>query len=281
MRGLVPPSSAPCSPAPSRSLVIVRTDSQPIMTPSKTHFEKYLPTSVVTQSSPYQNHSSILSTIPTADLPTHGNKKRWSLFRGLNMFGAPGNNRPGEVTPPGSPDDHGAPISSDTADPNSAITEPKRPATPPHQAFSFKFSLEYFAARPNLENKNRSLTAPLLPPNAQNLLRSRQSLDSGGSGGSSTISRESGSGGSSNTGSQESGGTESRGKTKAREVKPLKPREHEMSTARYSGRSLAEWAQVLHECRGFYIRRKQEGVPRDSLVETPTMGVENFRLMGG
>ncbi|KAJ9601906.1 hypothetical protein H2200_013576 [Cladophialophora chaetospira] len=277
MRGLVPPSSAPCSPAPSRVLLIVRTDSQPIIASSKTNFEKYLPTSVVTQISPFPNHSSILNSIPAADAPSQGNKKRWSLFRGMSVFGTPGNNRPGEVTPPGSPDDNGASTSSETPDPNSAITAPKRPVTPPHQTFSFKFSLEYFVARPNLENKNRLLTAPSLPPNAQAILRSRQSSDSGVSGGSgSGISQSSHS-----ASSGASGSSISRGKARVREVKPVKPKEDEMSTARYSGRSLAEWAQVLHECRSFHSRRKQEGVPRDSLVETPTMGVENFRLNGG
>ncbi|OCT47279.1 hypothetical protein CLCR_02238 [Cladophialophora carrionii] len=277
MRGLVPPSSAPCSPAPSRVLVIVRTDSQPIMTASKTHFEKYLPTSIVTQNSPFPNHSSILNTIPAADLPNNSTKKRWSLFRGLNVFGMPGNHRPGEVTPPGSPEEKAVSASSDAPDPNSAITTPKRPATPPHQAFSFKFSLEYLSSRPYLENKNRPVAAPLLPPNAQAILRSRQSSDSGVSGGSASgVSQTSNSGG-----SGVSGSSTSRGKARAREVKPLKPKDHEMGRARYSGRSLAEWAQVLHECRSFYSRRKQEGVPRDSLVETPTMGVENFRLIGG
>jgi hypothetical protein len=62
---------------------------------------------------------------------------------------------------------------------------------------------------------------------------------------------------------------------------PVKPQEHEMGTARYAGRALVEWAQVMHECHSFYTRRKQEGVPKDSLVETPTLGVENFRMMGG
>ncbi|KIW93749.1 uncharacterized protein Z519_05064 [Cladophialophora bantiana CBS 173.52] len=282
MRGVIPPSSAPCSPAPSRVLVIIRTDSQPIMTPSKTHFERYLPASIVTQSSPYQNHSSVLSTIPAADSPAQGNRKRWSLFRGLNVFGSPGNNRPGEVTPPGSPDDSGVSTSGDGPGPNSAITAQKRPTTPPHQAFSFKFSLEFLQGRTNLENKNRMLGAPQLPPNAQSILMARRSSESGGSsssgnssdGGSSSSSRSGGSAGSANS-------NDTRARGRVAEVKPLKPKEHEMGTARYSGRSLAEWAQVLNECRSFYSRRKQEGVPRDSLVETPTMGVENFRLMGG
>lgn len=285
MRGLVPPSSAPCSPAPSRVLVIVRTDSQPIITPIKTNFEKYLPPPIVTQSSPYQNHSSVLNTIPAADLPVQGNKKRWSIFRGLNMFGStPGNSRPGEVTPPGSPDEALAvPSNGSTPGPNSAITEDSRPSTPPHQVFSFKFSLEFLQHRPNLDNKNRVLTCPQLPGNAQSIIKARQtpgsrgSTSSGGSSGGSGVSLSSG------PSSGPSGSSDSRTRVRARgpEVKPLKPQEHELSTARYSGRALAEWAQVVYECRSFYARRRQEGVPRDNLVETPTMGVENFRLLAG
>lgn len=272
MRGLAPPSSTPCSPAPSRVLIIIRTDSQPIMTPSKMAFEKYLPPAIVNQSSPYQHHSSALSTIPAADLPIQGTKKRWSILRGLSVFGsAPGNDRPGEVTPPGSPEDSGlVPASDGGPGPNSAITVNKRPVTPPHQAFSFKFSLEFFQTRTNLDNKNRMLTAPQLPVNAQRILKARQSSESSATNSSGTMSSG---GGSSTSGS--------RAEDRAAEVKPLKPQEHEMGAARYSGRSLAEWAQVLNECHSFYSRRKQEGVPRDSLVETPTMGVENFRLMGG
>ncbi len=270
MRGLAPPSSAPCSPAPSRVLIIIRTDSQPVMTHSKTIFEKNLPSPVVNQPSPYQNHSSVLNTIPTADLPTPGTRKRWSLFRGINVFGsAPGNSRPGEVTPPGSPEENPVAVAVPDVDPgpNSAITVAKRPITPPHQAFSFKFSLEFFQSRPNLDNKNRTLTAPRLPFNAQSTLTARQSSDSSATNSSGTMSSGSSS--------------ESRARGRPTGVKPLKPREYELGTARYSGRSLAEWAQVLNECRSFYTRRRQEGVPRDSLVETPTMGVENFRLMGG
>ncbi|KIX03521.1 uncharacterized protein Z518_07074 [Rhinocladiella mackenziei CBS 650.93] len=264
MRGLVPPPSAPCSPAPSRVLIIIRTDSQPVFTNPATTYDKYPAAAVVTQSSPYQNHSSVLNTIPSADSPTPGTKKRWSLFRGLNVFGSsPGNNRPGEVTPPGSPEENGVVTASDhSPGPNSAITANKpsyRPATPPHQAFSFKFSLEWYQKAPTWENKNRVLTAPQLPPNAQSILRARLSSES------------------TSTGSSVSG--DAKGKARAKEVTPLKPQPHEMGTARYSGRALAEWAQVLNECRSFYMRRKQEGVPRDHLVETPTMAVEAFRLM--
>ncbi|EXJ90230.1 hypothetical protein A1O1_03329 [Capronia coronata CBS 617.96] len=266
MRGLLPPSSAPCSPAPNRVLVILRTDSQPILSASRTNFANHFPSAIVTQGSPYQNHSSVLSTIPSADEPRPGVKKRWSLFRGLNVFGvSPGNNRPGEVTPPGSPEEIGVTTSSDSIpDPNGAITAARayRPVTPPHQPFSFKFSLEMCSTPQNLDRRtpNRELAAPQLPHNAETILRSRQSSESSGSGSST--------------------GSDSRTGSKVAEVRPLKPQPCEMNTARYSGRALAEWTQVLNECRGFYARRKQEGVPRDHQVETPTMGVETFRLIG-
>jgi len=229
--------------------------------------EKLLPSAMADPSSPYLSHSSALNTFPSADQPLLANKKRWSLFRGLNVFSPPGNNRPGEVTPPGSPDENGRPTSVDISSGLSNTTTPgklsNRPATPPHQAFSFKFSLEWVQSRAASENRNRTLAAPQLPPNAQSILRRRQSSESGGS-----------------RSSKSSGGSEARRKGKGAEVRPLKPKDHEMATARYSGRALAEWGQVLQECRNFYSRRKQEGVPRDNLVETPTMGVETFRLMG-
>lgn len=280
MRGLLPPSSAPCTPAPNRVLVILRTDSSPILSASQTDFENRFPPAIVTQVSPYQNHSSALSTIPSADEPRLGNRKRWSLLRGLSVFGSsPGNSRPGEVTPPGSPDENGLATSNNnnnSPDPNSAVTSigPYRPDTPPHQAFSFKFSLELCSVpqNPDRRSLNRTLTPPQLPHNAETILRSRQSSESNGSANCSAS-------GNSNA-SENSAGSRSRTRTKMPEVKPLKPQHHEMNKARYSGRALAEWCQVVNECRGFYGRRRQEGVPRDHLVETPTMGVETFRLMG-
>jgi hypothetical protein len=45
------------------------------------------------------------------------------------------------------------------------------------------------------------------------------------------------------------------------------------SRAMYSGRALAEWMCIVMECRGFFERRKGEGVPSNKQVETPTLGV--------
>lgn len=289
MRETPPPSCTPCSPAPNRYLVIVRTDSQPILSASMTNFEKYLPSSLINQTSPYQNHSSALSSIPAADSPTQTSKKRWSLFKGFNVFGPlPGNQRPGEVTPPGTPDEKTTPDSSTenlpAPGPNSAITTnqaPSRPATPPHQTFSFKFSLEWNNQRSAEQRNPRKMTPPTLPTNAQNTLnklQNRQSSGSGGSGSGSTTSISATS--STGTGTSTSTSEDARMRTRNGEIRPLKPMPHEIPIARYSGRALAEWRQVLVECGHFYHRRRLEGVPRDNLIETPTMGVETFRLAG-
>ena len=263
MRELCPPSSVPCSPAPNRGLVIIRTDSQPIPPGAFSSFDRFLSQGLLNQTTPYQKHSSILNTIPSADSPSqNSNKKRWSLLKNMLPFGGtPGNGRPGEVTPPRSPDEGGPQLGH--PDDASRDKNVSRPATPPHQAFSFKFSLEWVDNRNTNMNKNRRLVAPLLPTNAQKSLDIRRV--SGDSAGSTTSIND-----------------QSQKPTPRRrgEIKPVKPLGRELDTARYSGRALAEWAQVLMECRNFYLRRKQEGVPRDGLVETPTLGVETFRMVG-
>lgn len=45
----------------------------------------------------------------------------------------------------------------------------------------------------------------------------------------------------------------------------------------YIGRALAEWTVIVNECQGFFDRRKQEGIPSDKEVETPTLAVEVFK----
>ena len=241
MLELAPPSSAPCSPAPARRLIIIRTDSQPVPANLFTSFEKLVTTASTNQPTPYRRHSSILNTIPAADSPSQ-QKKRWGLLK--TLLGTPGNSRPGEVTPPASGDD--SPILDEVTVDGLSIRKgsdaPKsRPSTPPHQPFSFKFSLEWLE-RPGWPSKNRRLSQPTLPANAQILLQIHQGV----------------------TG----------------EVRPKKPSPAELPLAKYSGRALAEWALIVTECQIFFERRKEEGVPSNRLVETPTLGVESFRMFG-
>lgn len=50
-----------------------------------------------------------------------------------------------------------------------------------------------------------------------------------------------------------------------------------IARAKYSGRALAEWAQIVSECNNFVERRRAEGVPGLKWIEVPTLGIEGFR----
>lgn len=63
-------------------------------------------------------------------------------------------------------------------------------------------------------------------------------------------------------------------------VQPLQPVGVFKDRATYSGRALAEWSIVVHECNSFIDRRRDEGVPGLGDVEVPSLGVENLRRMG-
>jgi hypothetical protein len=242
MRETAAPSSAPCGPAPNRRFIIMRTDSQPAPVSNMFSLERHMPPASTNQSTPYGSHSSLLNTVPAADSPPQ-TKKRWSLFKGiLPAFATPGNNRPGEVTPPklDPPFNNNASVDGMTIR-GSAIPPKSRPATPPHQAFSFKFSLEWLDRSP-WPTENKVLLAPLLPAATQVLVQMR------------------------------------RAKTQA--VKPVKPSPQELPTTKYAGRALAEWEIIVKEYDNFQTRRREEGVPATRLVETPTLGVESFRMFG-
>jgi Protein of unknown function (DUF1765) len=252
------PSSAPCSPAPGRRLIIIRNDSHPLPVSMFTSFDKVISQMSSTQSTTSSN--SLSNGAITSDSNRNPSKKRWSFMKTINPFSTPGNTRPGEVTPPGSADESSTNANSDLSSISDAMSirssataattagDPtlQRPSTPPHQPFSFKFSLEWLE-RPNWPSKNRRLCPPKLPPPAQVLIQLRR---------------------------------EERGEEAEGEVRPRKPSPQSLGNARYAGRALAEWTQVVGECQGFFERRKDEGVPVNRLVETPTLGVESFRMYG-
>ncbi|KAK5088684.1 hypothetical protein LTR05_002904 [Lithohypha guttulata] len=244
MRDIAPPSTNPCAPAPSRALLIIRTDSHP--GEGFTSFDKLMPSNS-NLSSLYDSHSAMLNRVPETDNQPTGTKKKWNILKSISMFSGPTNSRPGEVTPPGSPD------SSNVSKSKSKDQEAySRPSTPPHQTLTFRFSLEYTNSRPQIPAKTRKLPLPTLPHTSQKLLDDLNK-----------VTRPT---------SQE--------QARQQEIKPLKPMHHELNTARYSGRALSEWAQVTQECRNFHVRRKQEGCPNDAAVETPSIAVESFRMFG-
>lgn len=233
------PSTAPASPAPGRRLIIIRNDSIPASN-LFVSFDRLTLSHTGNQGGPYKSHSSLLNTLPAADTPATG-KKRWSMLGKFMPFSTPGNSRPGEVTPPSSSDDSSNNIDASDVSPTPKEKLPSRPATPPHQAFSFKFSLEWLD-RPSWPSRNKRLSSPKLPPPAQSLLQLQQDV--------------------------------------LPDIQAELPIGWEVSGSRYAGRALAEWAQIVGECQNFFDRRMEEGVPSNRLVETPTLGVESFRIHG-
>lgn len=251
MRDTAPPSTNPCSPAPGRMLLIIRLDGHS-RSNSFTSFDKLLPSST-NQISSYAAHSSMINQVPDVDAQQSTQKKRWNILKSIGLFSGPTNNRPGEVTPPGSPDIPAA-NSKKKHTGNNSSGALSRPASPPHQPLTFRFTLEYSNTRPALPAKAaKRLPLPTIPHTAE---RALEELD-------------------------EMPVPTSMEKLPVRTgIQPLKPKPEEMNTARYTGRALTEWSLIVSECKNFYARRKQEGCPNERLVETPQIAVETFRMFG-
>lgn len=63
-------------------------------------------------------------------------------------------------------------------------------------------------------------------------------------------------------------------------IQPVKPTGALSKSAVYSGRALAEWSIVVHECNTFVDRRREEGILSLGDVEVPTLTLENYRRIG-
>ena len=122
-----------------------------------------------------------------------------------------------------------------------AASETPSPAPLTHRSYSFRFSLEWVDKRFGTY-QNMRLQPPRLPLPAQALLQQRSiNIDA---------------------------------------VSPSRPTGAAVTSSTYAGRALAEWTFVSHECQNFFDRRKNEGVPTNRQVETPTLNVEAFRRPG-
>ncbi|KAF5674039.1 hypothetical protein FHETE_3099 [Fusarium heterosporum] len=64
-------------------------------------------------------------------------------------------------------------------------------------------------------------------------------------------------------------------------VEPAKPTGIYVKNSVYTGRALAEWAQVVFECNNFVERRRDEGMTNLRDVEIPVLSVEGFRKAAG
>ncbi|KAH0542695.1 hypothetical protein FGG08_002928 [Glutinoglossum americanum] len=268
---LLPPSTAPCNPAPGRRLLIMRNDIQVDPDSVFLSFDGVFP-SLSNQPTAYREHSS-LAQLSQTDPPhpklDHDSaleplgsppKKRWGLFRNILPFSSPlsdgyksddgvdTSRQISSATIPGSAIGNDEDISRRPAQIKAKLMSketstqlgPKQDIHQ-HRYRSFKFSLEW-TEKPSPSGKDRRLSPPRLPMPAQVFLQSRAS------------------------------------KSSHIPDRNLEPRSSDCS--KYSGRALAEWAQVITECQNFFERRRAEGVPTDECVETPSLGVETFRKLG-
>lgn len=269
-QNLALPSSAPCSPAPSRCLLIIRDDVQPAPNGMLLSFEGILSSSSAVRSNPYEKHSSrdpssqrtpsdLEPPAPLRNSTPAVGKKRWGLLRNMLPFSSSATDRTATHShdsisniPGGTAESResssdqkdekgdGSNVSSQNRPQAVENSQKKdRPSPSPHRSLSFKFSLEWTDKDAGPAGRERKLYAPNLPLPAQLSLQT-QPNDS-------------------------------------RVFQPRKPEGAAIGPSKYAGRALAEWALLVLECQNFFDRRKAEGVPMYQMVETPTLGVEPFR----
>jgi hypothetical protein len=268
----LPPATSPCNPAPGRRLLIIRTDAQAIPNHSFLSFDGLAPRDTASASTKLASkrfstlsHVVEMDSRPETSSSSADSDAQPPRERGIGgffrkMMGT-SRTRSRSQGPANHPKPQpAAPPVPDSASMRDGLTRaatddlrvPRNRAsvidmTPPgtggaksHRNFSFKFSLEYHP------NKNGPGPIRMLPPRlplaAQTFLQTYSPV--------------------ANSGPQ----------TCARE-----PKGASKVHARYSSRALAEWNLVVGECQSFFERRKNEGVPSNKFVETPTLGVEVFK----
>jgi len=263
-QNIAKPSTAPCSPAPRRCLLIIRDDVQPAPSGMFLSFEGILSSSGGTTANPYEKHSSrdplthgINSTLEprsnTRNPTPNINKKRWNLLRSFIPFGSltaePPSNAPKDIkslqhSSTLQISDRGS-SNSDTSEAQPQVDEKAMDAgrhpSKSYRSLSFKFSLEWMDTESGPAGRERRLSPPKLPLAARLSLHPRSD--------------------------------------EARDLQPQKPEGAAVGPSKYAGRALAEWSILIAECQNFFDRRKAEGVPIYQLVETPTLGVEPFRKL--
>ncbi|KAI1592584.1 repeatdomain containing protein [Pyrenophora tritici-repentis] len=257
---MVYPSTQACNPAPGRRFLIIRNDN-PIVANSgpflsfdgvvqNPHQRKPTPTSNVIPE-PDVRPASAMST-DSQDFPDEDQSKgKWNILRSF-MGGSkqtaksksPGPSGKDKENASKSSNANGAKASTESP-PTNTPAVPATPAPGPapisHRSYNFRFSLEWVDKRFGSYQHMR-LQPPRLPAPAQNLLQSKN------------INLE--------------------------PVLSTPPVGAAVTSSTYAGRALAEWTFVSHECQNFFDRRKNEGVPTNRQVETPTLNVEAFRRPG-
>ncbi|KAI4261012.1 MAG: hypothetical protein L6R42_003780 [Xanthoria sp. 1 TBL-2021] len=238
-------STAPCSPAPSRHLLVVRNDSQPTPGSMFLTFDSILSLSSSTQSAAYERHSSLNTSMGSKESsatkkPVSIGRKSWSMLKNMMSFTTPATDSPANRVGENTAKLKG----SNTQSPSktSGHSSPERQETPLFRAHSFKFSLEWIGDETSHFGKERPLYRPQLPVPPSNCLE--------------------------------------RPDINVTDLGLYQPQGPAINVGKYAGRALAEWDLVLVEFKEFCERRRAEGVPNHSQVETPTLGVETFRRPG-
>lgn len=245
--GQTKPSTAPCSPAPSRQLLIVRDDIQAAPSGMFLSFEGILSTVDKAKVKPYEKHSSqssaslsgtVENMVQGQSSPTLSGKNRWGLLKSIIPFSS-SSHHPNRKTPRAEPSTV-LPVGRHRPDQLSATNAlPSERRAVPYRSLSFKFSLEWADRNKDPSGLERRLTPPRLPPLA------------------------------------EAYGKE----THADLYEPRKPKVSAVAPSKYAGRSIAEWGLLVAECKSFVERRRADGVPTNQLVEVPSLSVEQFRKL--
>ncbi|PVH78740.1 DUF1765-domain-containing protein [Cadophora sp. DSE1049] len=291
---MLPPSTAPCHPAPGRRLLIIRNDSQ---IPSASMFlgfdgivnssssqglsgllpkavkRQSLPPPTVTKPDTAENNPKL-----GTDSPSAPNKKRWTFMGKMLPSTFTSTPEPSPVSEPRTtsptktleearlqtaiarsrPTLHAKSSSTDSETP---------PATSTHRVFSFKFSLEW----------TQHFEKPTPTPSS---LSSSNGSTRGGPGPNTNERRIV----PPRLPAPAQAWIGARVPGMSQEIAPRDPKLDggaiREARAKYAGRALAEWALVVGECNNFVERRRGEGVPGLKWVEVPTLGVEGFRRFG-
>ncbi|KAJ5760926.1 hypothetical protein N7520_008082 [Penicillium odoratum] len=299
-QGLIAPlSSAPCTPAPGRRIIIIRCDNQISPVNLFVSFDRVVPPMSSDQIMTHRRSNSSDSTSSDGQ----PSKRRWGLLR--SMFGSSSTTRSSDGISSSSSeefDNTGIDLTMTSESkcledheptPNNSSDDLVRPKTP-HQPFFFKFSLEWMD-RPQWPTKNKRLFAPCLPVASQIHVQHRRSpakpceFDDDDTS-SEAVTDEITS--NDNTFGPPSDSKlfstepvpEMQDKDRVHTTKdsplpelPCQPVYDHLVPSKYCGRALAEWAHIVSECDSFFARRRDEGVPTDRAVENPTLGVESFR----
>lgn len=290
-----PLSSAPCTPAPGRRIIIIRCDNQ--LSPANlfVSFDRVVPPAPPEPPAKPRKSSggSSSSESSSSEHPPPPAKKKWSLLRA--MFGVSSTSKSSDAQASNKSDDMGTHSPDTTLSTDKCLdghpersqqssSEPPPQPKPAHQPFFFKFSLEWMD-RPHWPGKNRRLFPPSLPAAAQvHLQQLRRSR---------VLRSESDALKDVPQSANDEKDTEFGGQVPCPtdEQPPAPPAKDpigpyqvpkaaaydKLVASKYVGRALAEWALVVSEYDSFFARRRDEGVPCDRLVETPMLGVENIK----